>query len=246
MRPSVLALLLAALPAAAHAETKLVLNKVGVAPSLETQHITVLEGERVTLSIPVLSGNLWFRNGTPLPGANGRVLILPAATPADSGVYKVGYVGIHSMDSQQVSLTVVPKAGAPETPRLLTVSLRGRAGHGADALVAGFIVGSPSGAGLKRVLVRAVGPTLQEMGLSDVASAPALRVYDAEENLLASSSTDLAELARAQLASGAYPLKDGSTDAWMLLDLEPGSYTAQVTPGGGSPGQVLFEVWDLP
>ncbi|MEY2879897.1 MAG: hypothetical protein RLZZ15_2277, partial [Verrucomicrobiota bacterium] len=47
--------------------------------------------------------------------------------------------------------------GAPANPRLLNVATRGEVGAGANALIAGFVV---SGTQPRRVLVRAVGPSL--------------------------------------------------------------------------------------
>ena len=233
----------------AQAETKLVLNKTGVAPSLDTQQISVPEGQRVVLSIPVLSGNVWFKNGSPIPGANGRALVIDSAKLSDSGLYKVGYVGIHSVDSQAVDLRVLPR-NAPTTTgnRLLTFTTRGVAGSGAHSLVAGFIVGEDAalGGGSKRLLVRAVGPTLEDLGVTGYLSTPLLSVYDSSGKRCEAITTDAKDLSNAQLVSGAYPLKSGAADAWQILRLTPGSYTAQVTSGGAAPGFVLLEVWDLP
>ena len=156
MRHFLPALLLAAGLTSLQAETKLTLNKTGVAAALDTQQVTVPAGERVVLAIPVLSGNVWFKDGSPIPGANGRVLIINAARPEDSGLYRVGYLGIHSVDSQAVSLTVIGKA-APVAPRLLAFATRGIAGAGEHALTAGFIIGEGGTGSTKRVLVRAVG-----------------------------------------------------------------------------------------
>ena len=248
MRRLLTTLLALAATAGAHAETKLVLNKTGVSPSLDTQQISVPEGDRVVLSIPVLSGNLWFKNGQPIPGANGRAFVINAAKLSDSGLYRVGYVGIHSMDSQAVDLRVVPRSGSPvSSSRLLTFTTRGIAGSGAQSLVAGFIVGEDATAnGTKRVLVRAVGPTLEELGVSGFLPNPVLDVYDSAGSRVTPLATSATDLSNAQLVTGAYPLKPGAADGWMILSLAPGSYTAQVSSGGSAPGFVLLEVWDLP
>jgi hypothetical protein len=241
---------LSLLAVSATAETKLVLNKKGAPASLDAQQITVPAGERVVLSIPVLSGNVWFKDGQPIYGASGRVFIIDSAQPSDSGHYRVGYVGIENTDSQEVVLTVTPTGSAATSSnaqKLLTFTARGYAGTGNQALVTGFIVGEKPGAPTetKRVLVRAVGATLEEFGLTDFLRSPQLAVFKSSGETVSSTSTDPLELEKAELAAGAYPLKKGSGDAWQILRLAPGAYAAQVTSGSSSAGYVIVEIYDL-
>lgn len=231
------------------AETKLVLNKATVAPSLDLLQVTVPAGERVVLSIPVLSGNVWFKDGNPIPGAGSRVLIIESARPEDSGRYRVGYVGEQANASQELALTVTPSgdSGTPSA-HLATFTTRGWAGSGNQSLVAGFVVGehATDPSATRRVLVRAVGPTLEDFGVADFLPAPVLAVYTAKGEACASLTADPLELTKAQLSAGAYPLKAGAADAWAVLRLAPGSYTAQVSSGGAQAGLVLLEIYELP
>lgn len=243
------ALLLPFLAGLIHAETKFVLNKASVAPSLDLVQITVPAGERVVLSIPVLSGNVWFKNGNPIPGANSRVLVIESATPEDNGRYRVGYMGEEANASQELALTVTPSATAAGAgSRLLTFSTRGIAGSGDQVLTAGFVVGEDAAdaSATKRVLIRAVGPTLEDFGVTGFLRAPALSVYNAKGEICTSTTTDPIELTKAQLSAGAYPLKPGAADGWAILRLSPGSYTAQVSSNGEAAGLVHLEVYDLP
>jgi hypothetical protein len=43
---------------------------------------------------------------------------------------------------------------------------------------------------------------------------------------------------------GAFPLNANSKDSALVLQLNPGAYTVQVTGGGGTTGAVLVEVYD--
>jgi hypothetical protein len=248
MRFLIAALSLTLAPLSGLAETKLVLNKTGVAASLDTQKITVPEGERVVLSIPVLSGNVWLKDGQPIYGAQGRVYIIESAQVSHSGRYRVGYVGDRSTDSQELELTVVPNGGSPAgDQRILAFTTRALAGSGHQALTAGFVVGESAAdpRAEKRVLVRAVGPTLEEFGFPDALRTPVLKVFNANGDVLQSVTTDPLELAKAQLATGAFPLKENSGDAWQILRLPPGTYAAQVSSNGAAPAFVLLELYDL-
>jgi hypothetical protein len=229
------------------AETKLVLNKSTVAPSLDLIKVTVPAGERVVLSIPVLSGNVWFKDGTPLLNGNGRVLVIESAKVEDSGRYRVGYVGEDSSASQEVSLTVVTSSPS-NTSRFQTFATRGLAGWGDESLVTGFVVSEVPGQpeATKRVLIRAVGPTLESFGATGVLKNPLLAVYDSKGNTCVASTTDVAEMKKAELASGAYPIQPENGDAWRIVTLPAGSYTAQVSSPSEAIGVVMLEVYEIP
>jgi hypothetical protein len=68
---------------------------------------------------------------------------------------------------------VLPSAG--RAAQFLNISTRGFVGRGDDALIGGFIL---SGAGMKRVLIRGIGPSLTNAGLSNVLSDPTLELRD--------------------------------------------------------------------
>ena len=60
------------------------------------------------------------------------------------------------------------------------------------------------------------------------------------------SATNSAEVRAATIASGAFALTDGSRDSAVLVTLDPGSYTAQVSGVGGATGISLVEVYEVP
>jgi hypothetical protein len=43
---------------------------------------------------------------------------------------------------------------------------------------------------------------------------------------------------------GAFPLRSGSKDAALIVTLQPGAYTVQVTSVSGATGVALIEVYD--
>ncbi len=247
MRSRIAGLFLALLAASLHADTKIVLNKTSVSSLLDVQEITVPAGERVILSVPVLSGNIWFKNGEPIFGATGRTFIINSATPEDSGRYRLGYMGDATTASQELLLTVAPGNGSA-APHLQTFSTRGLAGSGNQLLVAGFVVSDAPGrpGAAQTLLIRAVGPTLETFGETGVLEQPVLAIYDAQGKRIQPSTTDSLALAQANLATGAFPLKPGAADAVGLYLLPPGSYTAQVSAPDGQSGVVLLDIYDVP
>lgn len=249
MRALPVALLLPLSAACLCAETKLVLNKVSAATAFDSPQITVPAGERVILTTPVVSGDVWLKDGRPVPDGLGPVLVIEAARPSDSGRYRVSYVSDGITESQELQLTVLGLDGVDTSPRMRTFTTRGIAGAGAQSLVAGFVVSESPGnpTATKRVLVRAVGPTLLEFGITNFLPDPRLHVYDANGNACEPSSTDSLAIADAHLKTGAFPLKPGATDAVQILTLKPGSYTAQVSaPAADVTGLVILDVNEIP
>lgn len=242
------ALLLTVFAAGLSAETKIVLRKAGAAAAFEMPQLTVPAGERIIFSTPIVSGDVWLKDGHPIPDAFNPSFVIESAKPSDSGRYSVNYVSDDINESQTVVLTVVPMDGSNATQRLETFTTRGIAGEGVQSLITGFVVSEvpnqPSAT--KRILLRAVGPTLEEFGVVGFLSTPTLKVFDQSGKEYTSTTTNPTELASAQLRTGAFPLKPNAGDAVMLLTLPAGAYTAQVSSTGGASGLVVFDVYEVP
>jgi hypothetical protein len=131
------------------------------------------------------------------------------------------------------------------TPRLINVSARTQVGTGDSILITGFVVG---GTTPLRVLVRAVGPTLANFGVSGVLENPRLDLSSVGARVGENDNWDgTAELKAAFASVGAFPLAaDDSRDAALVVRLTPGNYTAQVSGVGGTTGVALVEVYEVP
>jgi hypothetical protein len=128
------------------------------------------------------------------------------------------------------------------SPRLVNVSVRANL---VSSLTAGFVI---DGTGTKRVLIRAVGPTLANFGLTGVLADPQLTLYSGQAAIGTNDNWGgTAELTAAinQVAPG-FTLPANSRDAVILATLTPGAYTAQVTGVGGGTGTVIVEVYEVP
>ncbi len=228
------------------AETRIVLNKTSVSEALDLQQITVPAGERVTLTVPVLSGNAWLKDGHPIPGASTQTMTIESATPADTGVYRLSYASDGNQASQALILTV---ANANQTGgKFETFSTRGVAGSGDESLVAGVIVSTTQGepSATKRILVRAVGPTLASFGVSGFLMHPLLKLYNSRGEPVQPNEADALAIADAMLRSGAFPIKPDAGDVVQLYTVPAGAYTAQVSAPKDESGVVILDVYDVP
>ena len=131
-----------------------------------------------------------------------------------------------------------------DAPRLANLSTRGPVGTGANIMIAGFVLGPGSP---DTVLVRAVGPGLLNLGVTNVLAAPVLSLYDSKGNLLQSNQGWGNGNATASIMSsaGAFPLNTGSGDSALVATLSEGAYTAQVAGANGGTGNVLLEVYEV-
>ncbi|MCX6951132.1 MAG: hypothetical protein NTV51_02960, partial [Verrucomicrobia bacterium] len=80
---------------------------------------------------------------------------------------------------------------------------------------------------------------------------PALAVFGSSGAQLASNdnwgeSGNAADLRAAAVAAGAFALGEGSKDSALLLTLDPGTYTAQVSGTGAASGVSLLEIYEVP
>lgn len=130
--------------------------------------------------------------------------------------------------------------------RLGNLSTRGQVGVGGNILISGLVV---RGTAPKRILLRAAGPALTGFGLTGTIARPTLSLYDGAgrplfSNTAWNTAANAAEIRSASQQIGAFAFTEGSDDSALLVTLQPGSYTAQVSGGGGL-GLALLESYDL-
>ncbi|MBL9203722.1 MAG: DUF1800 family protein, partial [Opitutaceae bacterium] len=150
-----------------------------------------------------------------------------------------------------VALVEVYEVGSTG-PRMTNLSTRAVVGTGDHVLIPGVVINP--GSGTRRLLVRAVGPTLAGFGVTGTLADPTLVVKDAAGATLASndnwgvpigSAASGAALALVSGQAGAFALPADSKDAAVLVDLAPGSYTVQVSGVNATTGVSLVELYDV-
>lgn len=126
--------------------------------------------------------------------------------------------------------------------RLINLSVRAKAGAGAEVLIAGFVIAD----GPRRVLLRAVGPGLTAFGVNGVLEDPQLDLY--REQTRMDGNGDWAGnpiVTQAAQRVGAFALAPGSKDAAMVVLLSPGAYSVQAKGADGATGVALVEVYEI-
>lgn len=160
----------------------------------------------------------------------------------DGGSYTAQVTGAEG--GTGIALVELYDAQRGGAARLVNVSARSRVGTGADLLVAGFNV---AGTGSRRLLIRAIGPTLQDFGVDGALANPKLDLFRGGESSPFASNDDWQQSVQSSFgAVGAFPLPAGSRDSVLVVTLGPGSYTAQITGVNDTTGVALVEVYELP
>jgi hypothetical protein len=178
------------------------------------------------------------------PGSRDAALLLPDATPDAYSVIVRGVGGTSGIALAEVYDTTAPRVPPTPEARLINLSARATVGGGDDLVIAGFVL---TGTGTRRVLLRAVGPTLADFGVAGALGNPQLTVHRDGSAIAANDDWGGGPALRAAFAdAGAFQLPPASADAALLLTLSPGSYTAQVVSAGGPPGIALVEIYELP
>jgi hypothetical protein len=134
---------------------------------------------------------------------------------------------------------------ASKARALANLATRGAIRDSGESLIAGVHIG---GAGPRRLLVRAVGPSLTQFGVTAPLALPTLTLRTATfaggpATPWSSSQADRLRAA-AQLA-GAFPLVEGSADVAWFVDLFPGDWTFHIRGASGSVGVALVELYDI-
>jgi len=199
------------------------------------------------------NGTTWVKHTTGTDdaissvGYNGSSLYLNRTSENPTGG------GTFVSDPWAPADTTTPPPPPPTTPgdptaaRIANLSSRAWVGTGDSQFIAGFVV---SGNMPKKVLVRAVGPTLATLGVSGPLADPQLRVVnksgaDVAVNNDWSSNANAAEIVSASAKVGAFALPTGSKDAATIVTLSPGPYTIVTSGVSDGTGIELVEVYDL-
>ncbi len=151
------------------------------------------------------------------------------------------HAGEFSFDISTMDPSIFITQGSPpvlEAPPLVNISTRVRLAAGQTHL-AGFVVG---GKLQRRVLVRAIGPTLSTFGVANPLATPVVTVVHSNQFVMRTNSGWGGDemLADTFKLVGAFPLPANSRDAATIATLNPGAYTVQV---GGGAGEVLLEIY---
>jgi hypothetical protein len=113
---------------------------------------------------------------------------------------------------------------------------------GDNVLIAGFIL---QGTDAKKVIVRAIGPSLQANGtpLPGRLLDPVLQLYNSAGNLIAVND-NWRDTQKQEITDSTIPPTDDNESAIVAM-LEPGNYSAVVRGKNETPGIAVVELYDL-
>ena len=138
---------------------------------------------------------------------------------------------------RESSSTIIFRVQATPS-QAMNISTRARVEAGDNVLIGGFIV---TGSSAKKVIVRAIGPSLSQHGVSDVLADPTLELHHANGALLQSNDNwqDDSSQASQIRASGLAP--SNNLESAIIATLQPGNYTAIVRGKNSRQGIALAE-----
>jgi ELWxxDGT repeat protein len=196
-----------------------------------------------------VGGTLFF---TTNDGTNGRELWKSDGTEAGTVLVKdinsgVGDSGPLHLTNLSGTLFFSADDGSTGTelyalhvasPALSNISTRGVVETGDFVMIAGFIIRT----GPKRVLIRALGPTLDQFSVPDTLDDPNLTIFDGPTQIATNDNWKDSQQTEIE-ATGLPPGFD--PESAVILELEPGPYTAIVSGVGATTGVAIVEVFEL-
>ena len=177
--------------------------------------------------------------------ADGRESAIIADLPA--GNYTAIVRGV--TNTTGVALVEVYDLNPGTTSVLGNISTRGFVQTDDNVMIGGFIV---RGAGLKRVIIRAIGPELTQHGISNVLANPTLELHNRTGALIGSNDNWQTTISGGVITgnqvsdiqnSGHAPTS--ASESAIVANLQPGNYTAIVRGVSNTTGVALVEVYDL-
>lgn len=174
------------------------------------------------------------------------------ATLGDGSTISVGFDQITGIVSGTVSKggQIIEFLGLEEKARskgeFFNTSMRSRIKKGAT-VVAGFVI---SGTGVKRLLLRGIGPALEALGLNSPVLDPSMKLFRLGEPSALFENDDWGNENREltqQLSEsvGAFALDPSSKDAAMVVTVPPGLYWLHVKNDSTADGTGLVEIYDI-
>ncbi len=195
------------------------------------------------------------KSGVPTAGQY-KENIIPAPPPPAAGTHAFAYWGFPVdgvVGHTTVATTVINwlQAGPPgsEAADLLNVSARLQVGAGDRVGISGFIV---EGTETKRVMLRAIGPSLAQKSVPGSLSDPSLELHDSTGAIIGRNdnwqTTQIGGVITGNQVAAIQASTIAPTNAAesaLIASLAPGAYTAVIQGGNGGTGVGLAEVYDL-
>jgi hypothetical protein len=205
-------------------------------------------GDTVRLSVTAQNTSgaayQWFKDGTPLVGANSPVYTT-TASGANLGSYTVAITT--PTGTATSAAAVISLAGATNPGRLVNLSLLTAIESATDSFTMGTVIGGSGTLGTQPVLIRAAGPALGALGVGGTLADPNLEFFAGSAKVGENDNwAGGAALSDAFAAVGAFPYAAPTSKDAAIFNpaIAPGGYSIRVTGNGGATGTVIAELYD--
>jgi len=205
------------------------------------------EGARVELDTTV-NGNMFASyafsddNGiAELPALDGNwTLVIQGPELQADGFRDVANMNV-AVKGSDVNVAIQLEPLPPTGNTLANLSTRGLVQQGEGVLIGGFVV---TGQAPKKVLIRAIGPSLNNSGVNNALSDPVLDLFDSNSQQIATNDDWVNSADKQAIINSTVPPSNDKESA-IIATLSPGKYTAKVSGVGGATGVALVELYDL-
>jgi hypothetical protein len=222
----------------------------GLGPSLSSRNVTGYLADPV-IELHGPDGSLLVTNDNWRTGDEAQIQAtglaptndLEAAIVAtlDPGAYTVILRGRDATTG--ISLVEIYDLDPSGSSRLGNLSTRGGVGTGSDVAIAGFILGGEQADA--DVIIRGLGPSLSQHGVSGVLADPTLELRDGDGTLIKSDDNWQDDSAQASLITASGLAPDNNLEAALEVSLPSGSYTV-ILAGNSGTGVGIIEIYNKP
>ena len=200
---------------------------------------STFDGVTATTTLNVNAANTPTPTPTPLPTATPTPV--PQATPTPTPTPLPQATPTPTNTPAPTATPTPTPTPTPVPARLINVSTRLSTGTGDNVLIAGIAVRG----GSKKVIVRALGPSLQFAGVPNTLADPQLSLIDsATGNTVASNDDWESNPSQAAQLVTAGRAPTVSAESALITTLPAGNYTAIVRGFNNGTGNCLVEVFD--
>jgi hypothetical protein len=235
-----------ATPSAPPTVTAAALSRTAAAGSSTTiaSNVTVPEPGRGNIALLYKNGIEINTSGPRfVRSQNGQSLTINALTVADAGDYMLEVVnagGVVRTAPATLTIPVVPGIARLSNLSILTTLAAG------DAFTMGYVMGGAGTSGTKPLVIRAVGPSLAQVGVTDALDDPKLELFAGTTKTTENDNWGgTSELAAAMAGVGAFAFSSGtSRDAAALASISSSENSVRVSAVGNGSGTVIAELYD--
>ena len=184
----------------------------------------------------------------PVSAAQLTALGIPLDDSHESGIVATLQAGTYSAilagknGGTGIGLLEIYDANQAASSELANISTRGFVLTGTNVMIGGFILG---GSGNTHVVVRGLGPSLADFGISPVLADPTLELHDANGGVLTSNDDWQDDPVSAAQLSALGIAPTNTVESAIYTSLPPGTFTAVLAGKNNGTGIGLVEVYNV-